>query len=92
MGTVYRAQQDEPERDVAIKVIRAERLSAATRRRFRTEARILGDLDHPGIVPVFEAGRSAAHDNRTSQCRSSTANRFSRTPPSGSSASRHAWS
>jgi WD40 repeat protein/serine/threonine protein kinase len=58
MGTVYAARQESPKRDVALKVIRPDRLSAASLRRFRHEAEILGSLQHAGIAQVFEAGEA----------------------------------
>jgi predicted Ser/Thr protein kinase len=57
MGTVYEAEQDNPRRLVALKVIRAGRVSADFLNRFKHEAQILGRLQHPGIAQVYEAGR-----------------------------------
>ncbi len=56
MGTVYRATQDKPARAVALKMIRTGFASPRSRRRFEYEAEILGQLHHPGIAQVFEAG------------------------------------
>jgi WD40 repeat protein/predicted Ser/Thr protein kinase len=56
MGTVYEAEQDNPRRTVALKVIRAEYASAELLSRFRHEAEILARLQHPGIAQVYEAG------------------------------------
>jgi eukaryotic-like serine/threonine-protein kinase len=56
MGTVYEAEQDNPRRTVALKVIRAGRTSAELLSRFRHEAEILARLKHPGIAQVYEAG------------------------------------
>jgi WD40 repeat protein len=58
MGTVYEAEQDNPRRTVALKVIRPGLLSPELVRRFRNEAQILGRLQHPGIAQVHEAGMS----------------------------------
>ena len=45
------------ERDVAIKVVRAELLSDPdARTRFRREAQLVARLQHPGIVSVFDYG------------------------------------
>jgi WD40 repeat protein/predicted Ser/Thr protein kinase len=56
MGTVYEAEQDNPRRTVALKVIRPDLASPGLVRRFTHEARILGRLQHPGIARVYEAG------------------------------------
>ncbi len=56
MGVVYEAEQDQPRRLVALKVMRPGRDSTASLERFRREAEILGRLRHPGIAQVFEAG------------------------------------
>ncbi|MFO0873849.1 MAG: serine/threonine-protein kinase [Phycisphaerales bacterium] len=56
MGAVYEAEQDEPRRTVAVKVIRRGLASRATLRRFENESQILARLRHPGIAQVFEAG------------------------------------
>jgi WD40 repeat protein len=56
MGTVYEAEQDNPRRTVALKVLRAEYASTKLLSRFRHEAEILARLQHPGIAQVYEAG------------------------------------
>ncbi len=57
MGSVYRARDVRLERDVAIKVVRAELLSDPdARRRFRREAQLVARLQHPSIVSVFDYG------------------------------------
>jgi WD40 repeat protein/predicted Ser/Thr protein kinase len=58
MGTVYEAEQDNPRRTVALKVIRAGLASDFLLQRFAREAQILGRLHHPGIAQVYEAGVS----------------------------------
>lgn len=56
MGVVYRAHQTSMDRYVALKVLSAEFLhDEAFRQRFRREGRIASQLDHPNILPVFEA-------------------------------------
>ena len=57
MGTVYEAEQDNPRRTVALKVIRPGFVSAELLNRFSHEAQILGRLQHSGIAQVYEAGR-----------------------------------
>lgn len=56
MGVVYEAQEDEPNRRVALKLIRSGHFSERLRSRFRHEIRILGQLRHPGIAQIYEAG------------------------------------
>ena len=56
MGIVYAAHQRSPRREVALKVIRPDKLSPTTVRRFRREAELLGSLQHSGIAHVFESG------------------------------------
>ena len=56
MGTVYEAEQDDPRRTVALKVMRPDFDSPELRKRFAQEARILGRLHHVGIAQVHDAG------------------------------------
>ena len=56
MGVVYRAEQDNPHRAVALKVLKAGDISAQALKRFEHEADVLGRLQHPGIAQIFEAG------------------------------------
>ncbi len=56
MGTIYAAEQDNPRRRVALKVIRPGALSASMIRRFQQESDLLGRLQHPGIAQIHEAG------------------------------------
>ncbi len=56
MGTVYEAEQEKPRRTVALKVIRPGIASRDMLRRFEREAHVLGQLQHPGITHIFEAG------------------------------------
>ena len=58
MGTVYEAEQDNPRRTVALKVIRSGFVSPEVFNRFRHEAQILARLQHFGIAQVYEAGVS----------------------------------
>lgn len=55
MGAVYLAQDRELNRDVAMKVILSvDKVDAIDR--FREEARLTGQLEHPNIIPVHELG------------------------------------
>jgi eukaryotic-like serine/threonine-protein kinase len=56
MGTVYEAEQDNPRRTVALKVIRPGLVSPELVKRFNHEAQILARLQHSGIAQVYEAG------------------------------------
>ncbi len=56
MGTVYEARQENPRRLVALKVIRAGLASRHLLRRFQQETDLLGQLQHPGIAQIHEAG------------------------------------
>ncbi len=57
MGIVYRAQQLEPPRTVALKMLLPHQLgSAGMAERFRLEVRTLTELEHPAILPVYQAG------------------------------------
>jgi serine/threonine protein kinase len=56
MGVVYEAQQEEPRRIVALKVIRPGFASAEMLRRFRQESEALARLQHPGIAQIHAAG------------------------------------
>ena len=56
MGVVYRAEQDNPHRVVALKVLKAGGATPAALQRFQHEAQMLGRLQHPGIAQIFEAG------------------------------------
>jgi eukaryotic-like serine/threonine-protein kinase len=47
MGVVYEVRDRELERNVAMKVVEKE---------WRAEARIIAALEHPGIVPIHDAG------------------------------------
>jgi tRNA A-37 threonylcarbamoyl transferase component Bud32 len=57
MGVVYRAHDEQLDRDVALKVLPAGTLSdEAARKQFRKEALALAKLNHPNIATVFEFG------------------------------------
>lgn len=53
---MYEAEQANPKRLVAIKVIKPGLASDTTVQRFELEAEVLGRLQHPGIAHIYEAG------------------------------------
>jgi streptogramin lyase/predicted Ser/Thr protein kinase len=56
MGVVYRATQLALDRPVALKVIARQYAgSAAFRKRFIRESQLAAQLDHPSVVPVYDA-------------------------------------
>lgn len=58
MGTVYKAHDiKDKSRELAVKVLREEYFNdAAYKKRFRNEAVIIEQLDHPNIVKIIERG------------------------------------
>ncbi len=56
MGEVYQGRQSNPDRDVAIKLMRPGACSPGLLRRFRREVQFLGRLAHPGIAQIYDAG------------------------------------
>jgi serine/threonine protein kinase/Tfp pilus assembly protein PilF len=60
MGVVYEAEQQNPRRRVALKLIRAgPYASDRTRRLFQREVEALGRLKHSGIATIYESGAAA---------------------------------
>jgi serine/threonine-protein kinase len=59
MGVVYRAEQIRLGRKVALKLLAPELAeNAGFRARFEHESRLAAALDHPNIVPLYEAGEA----------------------------------
>ena len=58
MGVVFRARQQHPRRIVALKMIRSGQFASETDlQRFATEAETTANLDHDGVVPIYEVGQ-----------------------------------
>jgi serine/threonine-protein kinase len=59
MGAVLRGHDPDLGRDLAVKILLPGRQNdPAALGRFRGEAQIGGQLQHPGVVPVYDVGRS----------------------------------
>jgi serine/threonine protein kinase/Tfp pilus assembly protein PilF len=56
MGVVYEAEQDQPRRTVALKVIKPGMTTREVLRRFELESQALARLQHPGAAQIYEAG------------------------------------
>lgn len=57
MGAVYKARQVKLNRIVALKmVLSGEFTGSEAVRRFHSEAESAANLEHPGIVPIYEIG------------------------------------
>jgi len=59
MGAVVDARDNRLGRSVAMKVMLHREAGAAERQRFTQEARVLSQLAHPNIVPVYDLGADA---------------------------------
>jgi len=63
MGIVYRAHDEQLERDVALKILPPGTIAdEVARSRFRKEALALAKLDHPNIATIFEFGSQDSVD------------------------------
>lgn len=58
MGVVYLARDPLLDREVAVKVITPDLLSAEAVERFKREARVVAKMDHPAIVGVHDIGEA----------------------------------
>ncbi len=65
MGAVYLAEQQNPNREVALKVLRGAQDDPDALRRFRLEGEALALLDHPNIAHVFATGVDTQHGANT---------------------------
>lgn len=78
MGVVYRATHLQLRRTVALKVL-SPSLAADQdyRRRFEREAAIAASLEHPNVVPIYEAGHAdgVAAAQRSPPCEDTTTSR-----------------
>jgi ABC-type branched-subunit amino acid transport system substrate-binding protein/DNA-binding beta-propeller fold protein YncE len=62
MGVVYRATDLSLERPVALKLIAPELAQDKRfRERFLREPRLAASLDHPNVIPIYEAGERDGH-------------------------------
>jgi predicted Ser/Thr protein kinase len=62
MGVVYRATDTETGHPAALKVVSSIRtLDDENRERLLREAQLVARIDHPGVVPVYEAGEHDGH-------------------------------
>jgi eukaryotic-like serine/threonine-protein kinase len=60
MGVVLKGRDPDLGRDLAVKVLKAELAGRpAAEQRFVEEAQVGGQLQHPGVVPVYDLGRFA---------------------------------
>ena len=59
MGRVYRATQIGLNRQVALKLIMPELATEPDfRARFERESRLTASIEHPNVIPVYEAGEA----------------------------------
>jgi tetratricopeptide (TPR) repeat protein len=60
MGAVYEADQHDPPRRVAVKLIARDALDPAAAARFAFERQAVARMDHPNVARVFDTGTTAA--------------------------------
>lgn len=69
MGVVYKARDTHLDRFVAIKVLPAEKVGDAERkRRFVQEAKAASSLNHPNIVTIYDIGQAEHVDFISMEC------------------------
>lgn len=59
MATVYLARDLKHDRDVAIKVLKAELGAVLGVERFLSEIKVTANLQHPNLLPLFDSGEAA---------------------------------
>lgn len=62
MGDVWEAEQESPKRHVAVKTIRQHFATPGLLKRFKLEAQILGQLQHPSIAQIHEFGTATVNE------------------------------
>ena len=63
MGVVFRARDEQLERDVAVKILPSTAFANENaRKRFRREARVLARLSHPNVAMAFDYGEQEGID------------------------------
>src|SRR5215213_5713702 len=55
-GEIFACRDEHVGRDVLMKVIDARRADDGAQARFQAEAAVQAQLEHPGIVPVYDIG------------------------------------
>ncbi len=61
-GVIHEAFDHDPQRTVALKLLRRSDSTPAQRVRFVVEAQVPAQLEHPNIIPVHDIGRSPEGD------------------------------
>jgi hypothetical protein len=58
LGEVYRATDSDSSRELAVKLLRGDRTDPANQEDFKREAKIIGQMNHPGIVAIHGSGET----------------------------------
>jgi eukaryotic-like serine/threonine-protein kinase len=58
LGEVYQAQDCDLSREIAVKLLRVDRQGESNREDFFRESRIIGGMNHPGIVAIHGTGET----------------------------------